>query len=187
MANLMDDDVMIARILGGETILFKHVVAKYERTLSRVIGRYFRDSETVRDVLQESFLKAYLNLDSFEGRCSFKNWLFRISVNTAKNKLRSLRLTENIDDTEILIPSITETTIFHDELIEYLKIVVEQLPVKQKQTIELRVFEDLSFKEVAEIMDCPYDTAKANYRHAVMKIREYFSKKQIHETDLEAI
>lgn len=187
MASLMDDDVMIARILNGEKVLFEHVVAKYERSLSRVLGRYFRDSETVRDVLQESFLKAYLHLDSFEGRCSFKNWLFRITVNTAKNKIRAFKPTENIDDAEILVPCLTEASIFHDELIEYLKIVVEQLPLKQKQTIELRVFEDLSFKEVAEIMDCPYDTAKANYRHAVMKIREYFSKKHIHEVDLEAM
>lgn len=187
MANLVDDDVMIARILNGETVLFKHIVAKYERTLSRVISRYFRDSEMVRDVLQEAFLKAYLHLNSFEGRCSFKNWLFRIAVNTAKNKLRSLKLTENIEDNEIPVQNITETTIFHDELIEFLKIAVDKLPVKQKQTIELRVFEELSFKEVAEIMDCPYDTAKANYRHAVMKIRDYFSKKQIHEIDLEAM
>ncbi len=187
MKNLMDDDVMVARILNGEKIIFKHVVAKYERSLARVVSRYFRDNETVRDVLQESFLKAYLHLDSFEGRCSFKNWLFRITVNTAKNKLRSMKATENIEDTEILVPCLTESEIFHDELIAHLKFVVEKLPVKQKQTIELRVFEDLSFKEVAEIMDCPYDTAKANYRHAVLKIREYFSKRQIHEVDLEAV
>lgn len=184
MTNPMDDDVMVARILNGETLLFKHIVAKYERSLSRVIGRYFKDNETVRDVLQESFLKAYLHLRTFEGRCSFKNWLFRISVNTAKNKLRSIKQTENIDDNEILMPCLTEATIFHEELIEYLKLAVDKLPLKQKQTIELRVFEDLSFKEVAEIMDCPYDTAKANYRHAVMKIRDYFSKKEIYEVDI---
>lgn len=184
MAIRMDDDVLVARILNGETLLFKHIVTKYERSLMRVIGRYFKDSETARDVLQESFLKAYLHLATFEGRCSFKNWLFRISVNTAKNKLRTIKQTENIDDIEILVASITETSIFHEELIEFLKTVVEQLPVKQKQTIELRVFKDLSFKEVAEIMDCPYDTAKANYRHAVMKIREYFSKKDIYEVHI---
>ncbi len=185
MANLMmDDDVMVARILNGEKVLFKHIVAKYERPLARVIGRYFKDSETARDVLQESFLKAYLHLHTFEGRCSFKNWLFRVSVNTAKNKLRTIRATENIDDNEIAVPSIADTTIFHDELLDFLRVAVEQLPLKQKQTIELRVFDELSFKEVAAIMDCPYDTAKANYRHAVLKIRDYFSKQEIHEVDI---
>lgn len=184
MANLIDDHVIVSRILNGEQTLFKHIVVKYEKSLTRVIGRYFKDSETARDVVQESFLKAYLHLSSFEGRCSFKNWLFRISVNTAKNKLRSLHQTENIEDTEILMPCRVETILFHEELVEFLRVAVDTLPIKQKRTLELRVFEDLSFKEVAEIMECPYDTAKANYRHAVMKVRDYFSKKDIYEVDI---
>lgn len=184
MFDPMDDDMIVARILNGETVLFKHVVAKYERVLARAISRYFKDNETVRDVLQESFLKAYLHLRTFEGRCSFKNWLFKISVNTAKNKLRSIKSNENIDDVEIAVESITESTLFHEELIEYLKIAVDELPLKQKQTLELRIFDELSFKQVAEIMDCPYDTAKANYRHAVLKIRDYFSKKDVYDVDI---
>ena len=184
MENRIDDDVIVARILRGEQTLFKHIVAKYEKTLTRVIGRYFKDSETARDVVQESFLKAYMHLSRFEGRCSFKNWLFRVTVNTAKNKLRSLHQTENIEDMEILMPCKVEAILFHEELMAYLKVAVETLPIKQKRTLELRVFEELSFKEVAEIMECPYDTAKANYRHAVMKVRDYFSRKDIYEVDI---
>ena len=48
---------------------------------------------------------------------------------------------------------------------------IEQLPSKQKTAVLLRVYEDLSFKEIAQIMDCPYDTAKANYRHGLMKLK----------------
>ena len=48
---------------------------------------------------------------------------------------------------------------------------VDRLPEKQKMALSLRIFEDLSFKEIAEIMDCPYDTAKANYRHALLKMK----------------
>lgn len=186
MKDQMDEAEIIKRVIDGEKKLFALVVKKYEKTLTRVLSRYFRDQETVRDVLQESFLKAYMHLPNFEGRCSFKNWLFRISVNTAKNKLRTLRSLESIDDTIISVPTFIEHGIFHEELIAYLRVAVEKLPLKQKQTVELRVFDDLSFKEVAEIMECPYDTAKANYRHALMKIRDYFSKKDIYESALEA-
>jgi RNA polymerase sigma-70 factor, ECF subfamily len=187
MADQMEDATIIQKVMAGETCLFALIVRKYERSLTRVIGRYFKDSETARDVLQESFLKAYLHLHTFEGRCSFKNWLFRISVNTAKNKLRTIKYMENIDETDISIPTFIEHTIFSDELVVYLKLAVEKLPIKQKQTVELRVFDDLSFKEVAEIMDCPYDTAKANYRHALVKIREYFVKQKIHASQLDAV
>ena len=51
---------------------------------------------------------------------------------------------------------------------------VDRLPFKQKTALVLRVYEDLSFSEIAEIMECPYDTAKANYRHALLKLKEIF-------------
>ena len=53
---------------------------------------------------------------------------------------------------------------------------IEKLPFKQKTALILRVYEDLSFAEIATIMQCPYDTAKANYRHALLKLKETFEK-----------
>lgn len=49
---------------------------------------------------------------------------------------------------------------------------IDKLPERQKLALSLRIFDDLSFKEIAEIMSCPYDTAKANYRHALLKLKE---------------
>jgi RNA polymerase sigma-70 factor (ECF subfamily) len=51
---------------------------------------------------------------------------------------------------------------------------VDRLPFKQKTALVLRVYEDMSFAEIAEVMECPYDTAKANYRHALLKLKETF-------------
>jgi RNA polymerase sigma-70 factor (ECF subfamily) len=53
-----------------------------------------------------------------------------------------------------------------------LQIEIARLPDRQRTALSLRIFEDLSFKEIAELMDCPYDTAKANYRHALLKLKE---------------
>ena len=58
------------------------------------------------------------------------------------------------------------------DLKKRIRLEVEKLPEKQRIALTLRVFEDLSFKEIAAIMECPYDTAKANYRHALLKLRE---------------
>ena len=67
-----------------------------------------------------------------------------------------------------------EASMIHLDIGEMLKREIDLLPEKQKQALMLRVYEDLSFKEVAEVMESPYDTAKANYRHALMKLREKF-------------
>lgn len=55
---------------------------------------------------------------------------------------------------------------------------VDKLPLKQKTALVLRVYEDLSFNEIADIMECPYDTAKANYRHALLKLRQTFEAQE---------
>jgi RNA polymerase sigma-70 factor, ECF subfamily len=60
----------------------------------------------------------------------------------------------------------------HNAVAELIQKHVEDLPFKQRTALTLRIYEDLSFKEIAEIMECPYDTAKANYRHALMRLRE---------------
>jgi RNA polymerase sigma-70 factor (ECF subfamily) len=70
-----------------------------------------------------------------------------------------------------------EAHLHRASVFEMLKSEIDGLPEKQKQAISLRVFDDLSFKEISEIMDCPYDTAKANYRHALLKLK---SKLEIH-------
>ena len=64
-----------------------------------------------------------------------------------------------------------EERVHNESVFAMLKAEIETLPEKQRQAISLRVFEDLSFREIAEIMDCPYDTAKANYRHALLKLK----------------
>ena len=130
------------------------------------------------DVTQEAFIKAYEKLNTFEGRSSFKSWLFQIAVNTARNKLReSKRDTVDIDDVQLAVDPEAETTLVHTAVADILQKEVDKLPLKQKTALVLRVYEDLSFNEIADIMECPYDTAKANYRHALLKLRQSFEEK----------
>ena len=168
----VNDVELVKSIQGGRMDDFSKLVRKYETPLVRLISRHVRDMELARDVVQETFLKVHQNIHNFEGRCSFKNWIYKIAINTARNKIRSFRDMENIDDTVIVENSMVESRMIHQELIDQLHEFMETLPNKQRQTVELRVLKDLSFKDVAEIMSCPYDTAKANYRHAMLKLKD---------------
>jgi RNA polymerase sigma-70 factor, ECF subfamily len=173
MISVQDRD-LVYEIQNGNRAAYAVLVRKYEKLLLRLLLRFVRDEELARDIMQEAFLKTYMSLAQFQFKCSFKNWLYKIALNTARNKLRAQRETENIDDVVILEACLIESNLLKEEMLFQLRSFVESLPEKQKQTLELRVFQDLSFKEVSSIMNCPYDTAKANYRHAMLKLKEQF-------------
>lgn len=170
--NLSDNEV-VELVKGGDRKSFSLLVRRHQKSLLRMSLRFVKDMDVAEDVVQESFIKAYERLNSFEARATFKSWLFQIAINTAKNKLRERRKDmSDIDDVPLAVAAIAETTLVHGAVAELIQKHVDQLPSKQKTALVLRIYEDMSFKEIADIMDCPYDTAKANYRHALLKLRE---------------
>ena len=163
---------LVQQVKEGDQLAYSELVKRHQKVLFRVVLKFCRDMDLAEDVLQESFIKAYQKIHQFEGRSSFKSWLFRIAINTAKNKLRSLRSEQvSIDDVQVSMNAEAESGLLQEAVQKRLTEEIEQLPSKQKTAVLLRVYEDLSFKEIAQIMDCPYDTVKANYRHGLMKLK----------------
>ncbi len=174
------DIELVTLVKDGDTDAFSELVRRHQQALLRTIVRMVRDLDLAEDVTQEAFIKAYQKIHLFEGRASFKSWLFQIAVNTAKNKLRSSkRETVEIDKVNVAVSAQAEKGLVHQDIQEALIEEVERLPDKQRTALKLRIYEDLSFKEIAQIMDCPYDTAKANYRHGLMKIRSVFKENDL--------
>ncbi|MBV2167702.1 MAG: sigma-70 family RNA polymerase sigma factor [Bdellovibrio sp.] len=168
---------LVEKVKSGDRRSFSELVKRHQRSVLRLSLRFVKDMDTAEDVTQEAFIKAYEKLNSFEGRASFKSWLFQIAVNTARNKIREWkRDTVDIDDVQLAVDAEAETTLVHTAVADILHKEVDKLPLKQKTALVLRVYEDLSFNEIADIMECPYDTAKANYRHALMKLRQTFEQ-----------
>jgi len=163
---------LVDQVKKGNKKAFSTLVRRHQRALLRLSMRFVKDPDVAQDVVQDSFIKAYERLGTFEARSSFKSWLFQISVNTAKNKLRERRDgVVDIQDIQLGVAAVAESGLVHGSVADLLQELVDQLPPRQKMALVLRVYEDMSFKEIAEIMDCPYDTAKANYRHALVKLK----------------
>jgi RNA polymerase sigma-70 factor (ECF subfamily) len=178
MQEISDFDV-IQMVRSGDRKAFSLLVRRHQKSLLRVSLRFVKDMDAAEDIVQESFIKAYERLNSFEARSTFRSWLFQIAINTAKNKLRDRRddMTD-IDDVPLAVAAKAETGLLHTAVANLIQKHVDQLPFKQKTALTLRIYEDLSFKEIADIMDCPYDTAKANYRHALLRLREELQTQQ---------
>lgn len=178
--DLIDTDLeLVEKVKAGDRRAFSELVKRHQRSVLRLSLRFVKDMGAAEDVTQDAFIKAYEKLNSFEGRATFKSWLFQIAVNTARNKIReSKRDTVDIDDVQLAVGAEAEKTLVHSAVANILNTEVEKLPFKQKTALVLRVYEDLSFNEIADIMECPYDTAKANYRHALLKLRQTFEQQK---------
>jgi len=172
---VLSDLELVEKVKSGDRRPFSELVKRHQRSVLRLSLRFVKDMDAAEDVTQESFIKAYEKLNSFEGRASFKSWLFQIAVNTARNKLREWkRDTVDVENVHLAVEAEAENTLVHTAVADILQKEVDKLPLKQKTALVLRVYEDLSFNEIADIMECPYDTAKANYRHALLKLRQTF-------------
>ncbi|OYZ22259.1 MAG: RNA polymerase subunit sigma [Bdellovibrio sp. 28-41-41] len=175
---ILTDNELVQEIKTGNRKAFSEIVKRHQKSLLRMSLRFVKDLDMAEDVVQESFIKAFEKLNAFEGRSSFKSWLFQIAVNTAKNKLRERRrTTTDIDSVQLAVGAVAESSLVHSALSQEIQEEIDKLPTKQRTALILRVYEDLSFKEIADIMECPYDTAKANYRHALMKLKDSFEQK----------
>ena len=171
-----DDLELINEVRKGNRNAFSELVRRHQKALLRLCMRFVKDVNTAQDITQDTFIKAYEKISTFEGRSSFKSWLFQIGVNTAKNKLRDqFSKAVSYEDMEFSVQPKAENQLVQNAVGTALKMEIDKLPFKQKTALILRVYEDLSFAEIASIMQCPYDTAKANYRHALLKLKEVFS------------
>lgn len=170
---MKSDLQLIQDVKSGAKQSFEVLMQRHEKFLMKVIVRMTRDLDAAEDIVQDAFIKAYKRLHIFEGRSSFRSWLYQIAVNTARNRFRKYSRETLVSETaEVAVESGVENSMIALDVRAILQSEIERLPERQKQALSLRIFDDLSFKEIADLMSCPYDTAKANYRHALLKLKE---------------
>jgi RNA polymerase sigma-70 factor (ECF subfamily) len=170
---MKSDFELIQDVKNGAKNSFEMLVQRHEKFLMKTVVRMTRDLDAAEDVVQDTFIKAYKRLNLFEGRSSFRSWLYQIALNTARNRFRkNARETVGAEGVELAVDGEVEAKMIALDVRGILQEEIARLPDRQRTALSLRIYEDLSFKEIAEIMQCPYDTAKANYRHALLKLKE---------------
>lgn len=181
----MDEDFdRINRCEAGEREAFDELVMKYQKPLYAMIYRMVSDHEDTSDILQKTFMKAFTGLKNFEGRSSFKTWLYQIAINLAKNLYRDRSRTEQVSIDDVVIrrdPKTVETLIIKENR-QRLRSALVRLPEKQRLTLMLRVQEGRSFNEISAIMKSSLGTAKANYHHAVQKLKGMMGNQENQES-----
>ena len=176
----MDEDLdLINRSEAGEREAFDDLVRKYQKPLYAMLYRMVGNHEDASDLLQKAFVKAFTGLKSFERRATFKTWLYQIAINLAKNVYRDRARIEQVPIDDVIIkrdPRTIETMIINENK-QLLRLALARLPEKQRITLMLRVQNEKKFEEIAAIMKCSVGTAKANFHHAVQKLKAIMVEK----------
>ena len=167
------DQQLVVRVQKGDKRAFDLLVLKYQYKVHSIVARFIRDSDEVKDVVQEAFIKAYRALPRFRGDSQFYTWLYRIAVNTAKNYLvaRSRRPPSSdvdLDDAEYYSGSeqlkdtgTPKNQMYRDQLEEVINQAIIELPEDLRTAVTLREYEGLSYEDIASVMNCPVGTIRS--------------------------
>src|SRR5262249_18207177 len=161
-----DDRQAVVACQRGEREAFDRLVERYQRDIYRLCYRYVNNHEDASDMAQEVFLKAYRAIDRFRGDSSFSTWLYRIAVNTCLNFRSGRRpvaqeLSDSLPDRSVPVSERLEG----DEAAARVRDAVIRLPEKQRATVILKIYHDLTHEEVAGILGSTVGTVKANLFH----------------------
>ena len=161
---------------------FNRIVLEYGERIYRTVRGMVGIHEDADDIVQETFLKAYKNIDSFRGEADIGTWLTRIALNLAYTKTRRKKLfSENpVDDYMDRISSDTdlpEVTLEENERRMIVEKGLKTLPEKQRAVFVLRMYEEMKFKEIAALMGTSESTSRANFHQALNKLKKFVSEK----------
>jgi len=177
---LTDSDVsLVNRTLDGNKKAFDMLVIKYQTRISRLVSVYIQDFDAARDVVQETFIRAYNALHNYRRESQFYTWLYRIAVNTSCNYLKSnkswLTRMESMEgnvqaeqaESQYLDP---EHSYQNDDLRDGIQRAVAQLPMDLRCVLLLREMEGMTYEQIAEIVGCELGTVKSRISRARERI-----------------
>ena len=168
---------LVERLKAGDERAFEELVEQYRERVHRVAWRILRDDEDAEDVAQEAFIKVFKNIGRFEGRSSLYTWVYRITVNIALNRIKRDKFRRMVPLGDMIRgdtrpQSDPARAAISSEIATRIDEAVKLLPDKQRAVFTLKFYEELSHREIAEIVGCSEGTSKANYFHAIRKLRK---------------
>jgi len=176
------DEELASQIQSGRIEFFSMLMGRYETKILRYASKFLYNPEDAKDAVQDIFTKAYMNIKSFDVRRKFSPWLYRLAHNELINLLdkRRIRTFVPLPDLDIFLPNFSRNNVAeHIDRQEYQKIVdtcLDKLESKYKEPVILFYLEELSYKEIAQIMQIPVSTVGIRINRAKKLMKIIFEK-----------
>lgn len=189
----LDDRDLITEYIGGNEKAFEVLLARHKDKIYRFIYMKLRNQELANDVFQETFVKIIktLKVGSYNEEGKFLPWAMRIAHNLVIDHFRKaskVRMvsesSSNYDDFNIFstlsqTDKNMEQSMSHDELEKQMVELIDYLPETQRAILKMRIFQDMSFKDIAESEDISINTALGRMRYALINLRKMIDKHQL--------
>ena len=180
------DDDLVARSRGGDVESFNQLILRWERPIYALAYRVIGRDEDARDVVQETFLRAFRALPGFKGQAKFSSWLYRIALNLCRDWIRRQRRTPVVqmpEDAEAVeriairdpVESI-EDLMARKELSAVVAEAMALLPEEQRTAIILKEYHGMTFQKIAELQGCPLSTVKTRLYQGLAVLRRNLEK-----------
>jgi RNA polymerase sigma-70 factor (ECF subfamily) len=170
-----DDQALVAASLAGDRGAFDEIVERHRRAVYQVCCRFVNNHEDASDLAQETFVRAWKGLARFKGQAALSTWLYRIAVNVCLNRVSARRLEVEPLESDRFVDTRSEapgTQLFRDERAAAVRRAIAQLPEKQRATLILRTYQDLSHQQIADILGSSVGAVKANFFHALANLKK---------------
>lgn len=190
MGNPIDNDqILVKRAQSGDKKAFGELVLKYQNRALNIALGLMRNYEEAKDITQEAFVKAYISIKNFRGQSKFFTWFYRILVNLGNNRLRFLGregwfipisidkpiTTQEGEEISFEIPDISflpRKLLEKKEQKEQIQRIIDSLKPIYREAIVLHHIQELSYEEMAQILNLPIGTVKIRTHRAIMTLRE---------------
>ena len=178
MDNNNEDWSIVESCLNGNREAYALLVKKYEKSIFNIVCRLIGTTEEARDITQETFIKAYKSLRQVKPELKFSNWLFKIATNLCKDRLKKRKIpTVSLNEFDYLLDreSSRKNT---DSLLDYQKNLIptdeqeqvqraiSNLPFIYRRVVVLRYIQDLTYQEIADILEMPLGRVKVQLHRA---------------------
>ena len=180
-----EDQILVKKALGGDQKAYHTLVARHKRAVFHIIYKIVSDQEEASDLMQETFMKAFVSLSTYNPQYRFSTWLYKIAANSAidylrKKKRGTVSLNEPIkteeDQIEVEVPDWSknpEAEWVAKQKAMSIEEAIQSLPKQFREVIIYRHKEDKSYEEISEILKIPVGTVKAR----IFRARELLKKK----------
>ncbi len=176
------DEEIAAEVQKGDVEAFQTLVERYDQKMSRYARRFLFDSDEAKDLVQEVFIKAYVNIRGFDVYRRFSPWIYRIAHNEFVNALKKRkkeRANVSLFDFDVLFPHVKLTAketadgdFNQHELKKVLEASLDKIPPKYKEPLILYYFEEMDYKEIADVLRIPVSTVGVRLQRGKVMLKK---------------
>jgi RNA polymerase sigma-70 factor (ECF subfamily) len=173
----LDERALVETCLAGRTDAFDVIVERHRRAVYQLCYRFTGNHEDASDLSQDVFLRAFRGLRSFRGQSSIATWLYRIGVNVCLNRVSAKtphgKASDPLDEQQLVDVRADSPSdlMLREERARRVRAAIAELPRKQRATLILRIYHEMSHQEIAEVLGSSVGAVKANFFHALNNLK----------------